>query len=153
MGQIASIPVDLARRASRYWRRAALLAALAAVSACSSLELDTEFRPAAGPDPSYRALVAERMKTTFKDYRTYTAFEISEARWVHSVNGWGWIACIRYQDQGHRRAYAIFFKDRAIVDARFAVQTDACDALAYAPVDLGAGSSPVAGIGQLSPLY
>jgi hypothetical protein len=153
MGQMASVPVDLAHRALRYLRRAAPLVALAAVSGCSNLDFDAEFRPAAGPDPSYRVLAADRMKATFKDYRSYTAFEISEARWVHSVNGWGWIACVRYQDQGHRRAYAIFFKDRAIVDARFAVQTDACDALAYAPADLGTGGSPVAGIGQLSPLY
>ena len=123
------------------------------MSACGSLDPETEFRPVEGPDPSYRTLVAGQIKSTFKDYPSYTGYEVSEARWVRSVSGWGWLACVRYEDQGHRRIYAIYIKDRSVVDSHFAVQTDACDALTYSPLDLGTGSTPVAGVGHLSPLY
>jgi hypothetical protein len=126
--------------------------ALVVMSGCSNL-METEFRPADGPDPSYRTLVTNQIKGTFRTYTSYSDYEISEARWVHSVSGWGWLVCIHFKDQGHRRSYAMVIKDRAVIDAHSAVQTDACDALAYSPLDLGTGTTPVAGPGQLSPLY
>ncbi len=106
-----------------------------------------------GPDPGYRQLVANLVKSTFKNSSSYTMFEISEFRWVHAVSGWSWLTCLRFQDQGHQRTYAVFIKDKAVVDSHFAVVTDACDAVAYAPLDLPPGAAPAAGVGLLSPLY
>jgi hypothetical protein len=104
-------------------------------------------------DPSYRAVVLNHLRTTFKDYPSYTDVEVSEARWVHTLNGWGWLACAHFQDQGHRRTYAILIKDKAVVTSRFAVQSDACDALAFSPVEQPAGIVPTPPSGGLSPLY
>jgi hypothetical protein len=154
MGQAESVSVGLASHALRGVRRTALLLALVVVSGCSNFAMDTEFRPETGPDPSYRTLVVNQVKATFKNYPSYNSYELSEARWVHSVSGWGWLACIRFQDQGHRRTYVMVIKDKAVVDSRFAVETDACDAVAYSPLDLGTGAVPVVPVaGQLSPLY
>jgi hypothetical protein len=132
---------------------AAAFFALLLVSGCTELAMETEFRPVEGPDPSYHQLVADQMKKAFKDYPSYTAFEVSEARWVHTTKGWGWLSCVRFQDQGHQRSYAIMIKDKAVIDSHFAVVTDSCDAVAYAPLEIPTGSVPLAGIGRLSPLY
>jgi hypothetical protein len=110
----------------------ALLLTAATLTGCGGVTSTTGEIPESGPDPSYRNIIATYLKTTFANYTSYEAFEISDPRWVHSVQGWTWLICVRFQDHGHTRTYALFLKRSAIIDARYAVQTDECDMQAYA---------------------
>lgn len=132
--------------------RAALLLPLVLLG-CSSLVLPKEDAPALGPDPTYNRMIAERLQKSFKDIRTYDSFEISEFRWVHTVKGWTWLTCIRFEDHGHKRAYALFLTEKEIIDSRYAVETDGCDTQTYSPFDLIAGQTSPANAGGLAPLY
>jgi hypothetical protein len=132
---------------------AALLLTLAVLPACGELALPKEAAPPLGADPAYNELVARHLKTVFKNRGSYDTFDISGFRWVHSVKGWSWLACVRFQDRGHPRTYALFIQDGAVVDDRFAVQTDACDTQTYSPFDAMMGTVPPASIGVQEPLY
>lgn len=132
--------------------RAAVLLSLV-LFGCSSLALPTEDAPAAGPEPAYPTMIAKRLQNFFKDLDTYDAFEISDFRWVHSPKGWTWLACVRFQDRGHRRTYAMFLKATEIIYSRYAVETDNCDAQNYAPFDPRTGGSRPASPGNLDPLH
>lgn len=123
----------------------ALLLVAAVLAGCSGLASTNGETAASAPDPSYREVIANRLRSTFKDYASYDLFEISDPRWVHSVQGWSWLTCVRFQDHGHRRTYALFLKANAITDARYAVQTDDCDTPAYSPFERmgGAGLQPL----------
>jgi len=129
---------------------AALLLVLALAPGCSDIALPKEDAPADAPE-SRR--IAGHLKSIFKDRAAYDGFEISGARWVHGVKGWSWLTCVRFKDHDRMRAYAVFSKDNAIVDGRYAVQTDACDVQAYSPFDLMSGSIGPAGTGMHDPLY
>jgi hypothetical protein len=96
--------------------------------------------PEFAPDPSYRDVIAKHLKTTFKNYSSYEAFEISNPRWVHSFQGWTCLVCVRFQAQGHKRTYALFVTGSNIVDARYAVNTDECGTQAYALFEQMGGS-------------
>src|SRR5208282_349082 len=132
---------------------AALLLALAAASGCSSLSISKEDVPPSGPDPAYDGMVANRIKSAFKDHASYDAFEISDYRWVHSLGGWSWLTCVRFQDRGHRRTYAVFLRGKDIIENRYAVQADGCDTARYLPFDLMMGAARPASAGALEPLY
>ena len=120
---------------------------------CSALSLPREDAPASGPDPTYNTLIAKHIKRSFKDYASYDSFEISEYRWVHSVKGWSWLTCVRFQDKGRRLTYALFIKQDEIIENRYAVTTDACDAQNYSPFALLAGTKSFGSGGLLEPLY
>jgi hypothetical protein len=121
------------------------------LSGCSGLSLPTEDTPTSGPDPTYSSLVADHIKNSFKDYASYEGYEISEYRWVHSTKGWLWLTCVRFQDKGRRLTYALFIRQKEIVDNRYAVEADGCDAQTYSPFVL-IGGRP-AGSSGLDPLY
>ena len=110
---------------------AAVVLALLVLSGCSELALPSEEMPAAGADPSYVNIVAYYLKNVFKEQAYYDAFEISAFRWVHSLKGWSWLACVRFQDRGHPRLYSVFVRDGKVIDGRYAVQTDTCDTQTY----------------------
>jgi hypothetical protein len=120
---------------------------------CSALSLPTEEAPAAGPDPAFNTLIAEHIKGSFKDYASYDAFEISEYRWVHSAKGWSWVTCVHFQDKGRRLTYALFIKQKEIVENRYAVATDGCGAQTYSQFDLMGGTKSSGNSGLLEPLY
>jgi len=132
---------------------ALLLLAAAALAGCGGLASTSEETPVTGPDPASNKVVANYLNTTFKDRTLYNAFEISDSRWVHTIKGWNWVTCIRFQDHGHPRIYAIFIKANAIIDARYAVQTDGCDTPNYTSFDLMAAASSGAIPGALEPLH
>ncbi len=46
---------------------------------------------------------------------------------------------MHFADQGHRRSYSVFIQHSAVIDARFAVETDACDSQTYIPFDVTSG--------------
>jgi hypothetical protein len=106
---------------------------------CSDLAQSQE-DVASAAQPPYPSLVANYLKSSLKDRASFDAFEISAPRWVHSTKGWTWLTCVRFQDHGHLRTFALFLDDRAIIDGRYAVQVDACDAQTYAPFDLASGT-------------
>ena len=89
-------------------QRAALVALLLTAAAfsgvlagCSGLaETGGDIAPTA-PDPTFREVIAIHLKAVFKNYASYDAFEISDPRWVHSIKGWNWLTCVRFQDHGH----------------------------------------------------
>jgi hypothetical protein len=91
----------------------------------------TPSEPPSAPDPSYQNVIADHLKTTFKNYPTYEQFEISAPRWVSSVKGWNWLVCVRFLDRGHRRSYALLFNGSSVVDGHYAYQTDACGTQIY----------------------
>ena len=131
------------RRGAAGFLRGAAVAALficsAALAACSGLAASNEEVPATSLDPAYPQIVANYLRSTFKDYPSYESFEISEPRWVHALVGWSWITCVRFQDRGHSRTYALFLQSGKVIEGRYAVETDACGAQAYAPFALMTG--------------
>ena len=99
----------------------------------------TPSEPPSAPDPSYQNVIADHLKTTFKNYPTYEQFEISAPRWVSSVKGWNWLVCVRFLDRGHRRSYALLFNGSSVVDGHYAYQTDNCGTQAYVVFNQMAG--------------
>jgi hypothetical protein len=105
--------------------------------------------PTSGADPGYNKIVADYLKGIFKNRATYDAFAISAFRWVHSFKGWAWMTCVRFEDNGHPRTYAVFIQDGKVIDSRYDVQIDACSTETYAVFDAMGPSRA----GVLGPLY
>lgn len=128
---------------ARLWSRGTVLLAcfafVLALPGCS--ELAQPIKAAAPPaeQPAYVSLAAQYLRSTLKDRSTYDDFEISGLRWVDANKGWSWIACVHFRDQGVLRSYAVFIQDNAVLDARYAVETDSCAAQSYTPFDLITG--------------
>ena len=151
----------MARLATKGWRgayaslqntaRAALLLPLV-LPGCSSLAQPQDDAPAAGPDPTYGKLIAKHLQS-FKDLNTYSSFEISEFRWVHSIKGWSWLTCVRFQDHDRKLTYAVFLKADKIVDSRFAVETDGCGTQAYSTFAQMPNTAKPADGNMLDPLH
>ncbi len=128
---------------------AALLLLITLLPGCSNVASVNEM-PSSEPDyPGYNKLVAEHIKETFKNRASYDAFAISAFRGVHSLNGWAWMTCVRFEDNEHPRTYAVFIKDGKVIDSRYAVQTEACNTQTYAVFD---AMGPTRA-GVLGPLY
>jgi len=118
--------------------RAALVSMLIALPGCSETALSNNAMPP-GPEPAYVSLAAKYLQTVLRDVRSYDGFEISGVRWVNTIKGWNWLACVRFHDHGHLRIYAIFIQNDAVNDARYAVQTDSCEVQTYTQFDLISG--------------
>jgi hypothetical protein len=143
-----------------YAARRAVLAALVILPACSHVATPQEAMPTSaadpatpGPDPDYGKLIAARLKDSFKTLSSYDAMEISPPRWVQSNKGWSWLACVHFQDRGHRRTYAVFFNESEVVDGRYAIGTDDCDRQSYSPFDLDTGAMGPGAVNGPGPLY
>lgn len=130
--------VDARSRLWRAARRAALTLALVTLPGCSELAQPSEVAPPAAPPP-YVSLAAKYLLSALQDRTPYDGFEISSLRWVNSLKGWAWLACVHFRDHGHPRSYALFIQDNAVVDARYAVETDACETQTYTQFDLVTG--------------
>jgi hypothetical protein len=115
----------------------ALFAALLILADCSSVPLLDSAEPAA--TPPYGTLVSDALKK-FKDYANYSNFEISGARWVHSITGWNWLVCVRYDDGGHQRFYSFFIENNKVANQRYDIVTDQCAAQQYVPFDATTGT-------------
>jgi hypothetical protein len=118
---------------------AAVAAAFGTLAACSNLASSQDPAPDSSAFPAYRTTIANYVKTAFKNQGALQATEISDLTWTHTSAGWSWLACIRFQEEGHRHIYSVFLRDNAIVDSRYAVKTDQCEAKAYSPFDLATG--------------
>jgi len=142
----------IGRQYPQSWR-ALLLAALMIAPGCSNLAQPQDSMPTMGVDPAYSKLVAKYLTSKFTNLSPYEGAEISQPRWVQANIGWSWLACVHFQDLGRRRTYAVFFRQSEVVDARYAVQTDACGAQTYTPLDLSMGMLRPGAIGDTGPLY
>jgi hypothetical protein len=59
------------------------------------------------------------------------ALTVSPLRKSHTVAFADWMACVQGEEDGHRRTFAVFYRDRKIADFRHAVVIDGCDAEPY----------------------
>jgi hypothetical protein len=118
-------------------RRPALFAALVMLAGCSAVQLQDAAEPAT--PPSYGTLVSGALKK-FKNYASYSNFEISGARWVHATTGWNWLICVRYNDGGRERYYSFFIDNNAVVNQRYDTVTDQCAVQQYLPFDASTGT-------------
>jgi hypothetical protein len=89
--------------------------------------------------PAYAAIAAKYFSSTMADRASFENFEISALRWVHGLKGWSWLACVHFLDRGHLRTYSLFIQNDAVIDGRYAVQTDSCGAQSYTPFDVVSG--------------
>jgi hypothetical protein len=119
-------------------QRLALGVALVTMAGCSKIALPDSAPPMA-PQPPYVSLAAKYLQSALKDVRAYDGFEISPLRWVNTMKGWTWLACVRFHERGHTRIYAIFIQGDVVSDARYAVETDTCEAQPYTQFDLISG--------------
>jgi hypothetical protein len=81
-------------------------------------------------------LAAKYLSSAMRDRPSFEGFEISGLRWVHSLKGWSWLACLHFLDRGHLRTYALFIQNDTVVDGRYAVQSDSCGSQSYTPFDV-----------------
>jgi hypothetical protein len=120
-------------------RRALFALTLAVVAGCTELAQPSEAAAPTAPEPPYAALAAKYLSSTLRDRTAFEGFEISGPRWVHSIKGWTWLACVHFLDHGHRRTYALFMQNDVVVEGRYAVQADSCASQAYTPFDMVTG--------------
>jgi hypothetical protein len=118
-------------------RAPALIAALILLVDCSAVPLQNAAEPAA--PPQYGKLISDALRK-FKDYVTYSNFEISGPRWVHASSGWSWLVCVRYSDSQRQRFYSFFIDNNAIVNQRYDIITDQCAVQQYLPFDATTGT-------------
>jgi hypothetical protein len=118
--------------------RAALALTMLALGACTELARPNEVAPQ-GTEPPYVSIAAQYLRGVLLDRAAYDGFAISPLRWVHSLRGWTWLACVHFQDHGHLRSYALFLDSSRVVDARYAVETDDCARQTYTEFDLLSG--------------
>jgi hypothetical protein len=134
---------------SRFGSAAPLLLATL-LAACSALPPQSAAEPAM--PSNYGVLVANALKP-YQDFGRYSNFEISGLRWVHAETGWNWLACLRYDDNGHRRIYSLFFAGGAVVNARYDIVTDRCGVQQYLPFDLATGTIGTPSVPVQQPIY
>jgi len=120
-------------------RRALLASMLAAAAGCAELARPSEAATPPAEQPPYAALAAKYISSTMRDRPAFEGFEISGLRWVHSLKGWSWLACVHFLDHGHLRTYALFMQNDVVVEGRYAVQSDSCAAQSYTPFDIVTG--------------
>jgi hypothetical protein len=129
-------------------RTLTLLPLVLTLGACSVSTLlpDWMSDDVAGPEPpSYRFLVAIKLKEIVGNVSTIGPLEISSPTRVNALRGASWMVCIKAQNGLLLpRYYAIFFQRAQIADSRLSVLIDQCELQAYAPFDWAAeaASSP-----------
>jgi hypothetical protein len=79
---------------------------------------------------TYKQLAATHVKQ-LKYSGGLAAPTISPLRKSHSVAFADWMACVQGEEAGHRRTFAVFYRDRKIADFRHAVIIDGCEAERY----------------------
>jgi hypothetical protein len=133
--------------------RASFALTLVLLAGCSSLAGPQEGAATAPLNSDYRRMVATHLKAAFTKSPLTGPAEISDPRWVLANKGWSWQVCVRFQDRGHQRTYALFFKGSEFLEERYAVLTDACAAQTYSEFDLGSGVMRPGAVGDPGPLY
>jgi len=90
---------------------------------------------------SYKELATARVKAL--NYQGGLATPtISPLRKSHTVAFADWMACVQGEGEGHRRTFAVFYRDRKIADFRQAVVIDGCDGEPYERLQPESSPSP-----------
>jgi hypothetical protein len=121
------------------------------VSGCAQLAQPSEAPPST--EPPYALVASRYLASIMTDRSAFEDFEISGLRWVHSLKGWSWLACVHFTDHGHVRSYALFIQNDAVIDGRYAVETDACSSQTYTPFDMETGTLGRPTAPRQSPIY
>ncbi len=121
-------------------RHAFLALTLLAPPACTQIAQPSEAATPPLEQPAYAAIAAKYLASAMTDRASFESFEISGLRWVHALKGWSWLACVHFVDRGHLRTYALFMQNDAVVEARYAVQSDSCGSQSYTPFDIVTGA-------------
>lgn len=129
---------EVKRTARRTALRLGFAITLLALPGCSELAATSDVMPP-GAEPPFVSLAANYLQSTLKDRAAYDDFQISGVRWIHAIRGWSFLTCVHFHDHGHLRSYALFIQDNKVVDARYAVETDGCEAQTYTQFDLLTG--------------
>jgi hypothetical protein len=119
--------------------RTLLALMLLASPGCTQIAQPSEAATPPPEQPAYAAVAAKYFSSTMADRASFENFEISGLRWVHGLKGWSWLACVHFVDHGHLRTYALFMLNDAVIDARYAVQSDSCGLQTYMPFDVVTG--------------
>jgi hypothetical protein len=88
----------------------------------------------AGPAPSYRTIVAHRLREVVGNPGGANV-RISEARRVDSLKGASWLVCLEVGNTPLPRYYAVFIQRDRIVDSRLSVMIDQCEQQPYVAFD------------------
>lgn len=130
----------------------AILFALAMMLAeCSSVPAENPTEPVT--PANYGKAIAGALKK-FKDFSSYSNFQISSLRWVHAATtGWSWLICVRYDDRGITRFYSFFLEGDKVANARYDVGTDRCPAQQYVAFDVTTGTVGAPTPPALQPIY
>jgi hypothetical protein len=120
-------------------RRTLVALMLLASSGCTQLAQPSEAATPPAEEPAYAAVAAKYFSSNMTDRASFENFEISGLRWVQGLKGWSWLACVHFLDRGHLRTYALFMQNDAVIDARYAVRSDACGSQSYTPFDVVTG--------------
>jgi hypothetical protein len=121
-----------------------LLFALTVLTGCSDITSAVDASAVTEGTANYRPLILAKFKEGFKDFATFTSFEMSDPRFVHSMIGPVWLTCVRFETQKQRRYYVFSIQNNQIVGSRYEVQTDECGKQSYMPVDLAAAPEKAA---------
>ena len=101
----------------------------------SGCALDSVVLPSAGDDltrePNYRAIVAASIGSIVGNPNTVDGFEISGARRSDSFKGAAWLVCLKSNIYQQPKYHTAFIQNDKLVDSRFAVTIDQCEAQSY----------------------
>jgi hypothetical protein len=95
----------------------ALTVMLIFLSGCAPFQASDPSIPA---KPDYGPMVSSYFRQTFKGISPnsadalYTDFEISGLRWVHARTGWNWLVCVRFNERGKSRTFALYIDTKAV---------------------------------------
>jgi hypothetical protein len=126
-------------------RAASFLGLVAILGGCSASELVQNLGPPAAtelPQPNFRRIIADNIKTIFPNQQWLGEMEISAARPVdHHLKGLAWLACLRLGNGGNPQHYAIFIQNDKILDWRAGIVIDQCHNQAYSKFEIATAVS------------
>ena len=115
--------------------RAAFVLALAAIlCGCSASEIVQNWTapPATDlPQPNFRRVIADNIKTIFPNQQPVGEIEISGVRLVEHLKGPAWLTCLKLEARGNTQHYAIFIQGDRILDVRAGIIIDQCHKETY----------------------
>ena len=104
--------------------------------AMSGLLPDWTSNDAAGPEPAYKFLIANKLKEIIGVAEPSDTLEISKAERLESLKGASWRVCVKAQKfLLPPRFYAVFFQRDQMVDNRLSVLIDRCEIQSYSAFD------------------
>jgi len=122
----------------RFAVRAYLAALAAALGGCSASEVVQNLTPAAIdlPQPNYRRVVADNVRTVIPNVGSVGDLEISGVRLVDHLKGPAWLTCLKVDAHGKPQNFALFIQGDKIIDSRIGIVIDQCYKQTFEPFDL-----------------